>query len=506
MGAAPRGADNASVPSRLSSLDSSFLRVESPSAHMHVGWFSALELSPGEERLDAAALIAQIESRLHLAPRFRQRVVETPLGVAEPTWRDDPGFDIADHVESTGPDPLSPAAVRRSVDAFLSEQLPRDRPLWALKVIPSCGRGKAAVVGKVHHAMVDGLAAVELGLLLFDAGPEATPVEREQWRPGPETGPARILIDSIADSAVEQFRAARRVASLGLSPGQGLRMADTLRRAALSLAEDAINPAPPSPLNTEIGPARTLVKHRVQMGRALRIKREADASLNDVVLAVAAGAVRRLTARTGAQPENLRVMVPVSVRRDGDGRGEGNRITFAFVDLPAGEPSALARLERVREQMGELKSSGRVAGTEILLRSVGSLPEPLKRRAARLAASPRLYNLTVSNVPGPRIPLYAAGARVRSIYPVIPIPEEHALSLGVLSYDDGLHFAAYADPVALPDAARLPVMIEESLEELAVAVRPPPERAKVPARRRGAHPRGQLSSARAGYSRDDGSA
>ena len=465
---------------------------------MHVGWFSALELPPGQERLDSAALIAQIESRLHLAPRFRQRVVETPLGVAEPTWRDDPEFAIEDHIGVAGPDPLSPAAVRRSVDGFLSEQLPRDRPLWALKLIPSCGRGRAAVVGKVHHAMVDGLAAVELGLLLFDAGPEATPVRREEWRPDQETGPVRVLIDSIADSAVEQFRAARRVASLGLSPGQGLRVADTLRRAALSLAEDAINPAPPSPLNTEIGPQRTLVKHRIAMTRALRIKHHVNCSLNDVVLTVAAGAMRKLTAHAGSEPEDLRVMVPVSVRGEGDGQGQGNRITFAFADLPAGEPSALARLERVREQMDELKSSGRVAGTEILLRSVGSLPEPLKRRAAKLAASPRLYNLTVSNVPGPRIPLYAAGARVRSIYPVIPIPEEHALSLGVLSYDGGLHFAAYADPVALPDAARLPVMIEESLEELATALRPPADRVRGRGHRRGAHARPPLGSARAG--------
>ena len=494
MVARPQGADHASVPTRLSSLDSSFLRVETPSAHMHVGWYSALELPRGAERLDADALIAQIESRLHLAPRFRQRVVEAPLGVAEPAWHDDPDFDMANHVTVLDDGPLHPAAVRHAVDGFLSTQLPRDRPLWELLVMPGCGRGKAAVVGKVHHAMVDGLAAVELGLLLFDAGPEASPVEPEEWRPAPDNGPVRVLLDSIADSAIEQFRAARQVASLGLQPGRGLRMADTLRRAALSLAEDAINPAPPSPLNVEIGPRRTLVKHRLSMARALRIKQQADASLNDVVLAIAAGAVRRLELKTGADPKDLRVMVPVSVRQEGE--AGGNRITFAFVDLPAGEHSPLARLERVRTQMTELKESGRVAGTDALLRSVGSLPEPLKRRAARLAASPRLYNLTVSNVPGPRIPLYAAGARVRSIYPVIPIPEEHALSLGVLSYDDGLHFAAYADPEALPDARRLPVMIEEAVEELAAAVASPVPH---PARRRGAHTRATLGSDHVGY-------
>ena len=482
----------------MSSLDASFLRVESPAAHMHVGWFSALELPRGVAQLDAEALIEQIGSRLHLAPRFRQRVLEAPLGVAEPGWKDDPTFDIRRHVAVHSGPPLSPAAVRRAVDDFLSEQLPRDRPLWSLLVLPSVDRNRAAIVGKVHHAMVDGLAAVELGLLLFDAGPEAAPVRPAEWRPGVEDGPVKVLIDSIADSAVEQFRTARRVAALGLSPGAGLRIADTVRKAAFSLAEDAINPAPASPLNVPIGPRRTLVKHRVSMSRALRIKNDAHASLNDVVLAVSAGALRRLALRTGDDPIDLRVMVPVSVRRPDDEPGEGNRITFAFVDLPVSDASAVARLERVRVQMAELKDSGRVAGTEILLRSVGSLPEPLKRRAARLAASPRLYNLTVSNVPGPRIPLYAAGARVRSIYPVIPIPEDHALSLGVLSYDDGLHFAVYADPEAVPHAARLPVMLEEAVEELAVAVRPSDNLPERLPRRRGAHTRKPLNPARAG--------
>jgi WS/DGAT/MGAT family acyltransferase len=234
------------------------------------------------------------------------------------------------------------------------------------------------------------------------------------------------------------------------------------------------------------------------MTRALAIKTHAGASLNDVILAIAAGALRRLAVRQCQEPCDLRVMVPVSVRRPDEDRGQGNRITFAFVDLPVSERSPTARLERVREQMAALKESGEVAGTEILLRSVGSLPEPLKRRAAKLAASPRLYNLTISNVPGPRIPLYAAGARVRSIYPVIPIPEDHALSLGVLSYDDGLHFAVYADPEALPDAGRLPVMLEEATEELAAAVRPTGARAEQPRRRRGAHERNSLTSTRAG--------
>jgi diacylglycerol O-acyltransferase / wax synthase len=203
------------------------------------------------------------------------------------------------------------------------------------------------------------------------------------------------------------------------------------------------------------------------------LRRGRDATLNDVVLTVCAGALRRLMLQAGEQPIDLRVMVPVNVRAADDSRRAGNRISFAFVDLPISEPAPAARLEKVHATMAELKRSGKIAGTDLLLRSTGSLPEPLKTRAARLAASSRLYNLTISNVPGPRLSLYAAGARVRSVYPVIPIPDGHALSFGVLTYDDRVHFSAYVDPDALPRAGRLAMMLEDSVEELAAATQLP---------------------------------
>jgi diacylglycerol O-acyltransferase / wax synthase len=170
--------------------------------------------------------------------------------------------------------------------------------------------------------------------------------------------------------------------------------------------------------------------------------------------------------QAGEQPRDLRVMVPVNVRDENSPEAQGNRIAFAFVELPVSEAEPSARLTRIHQTMSELKSSGKVAGTDLLLRSAGALPEPFKKRAAQLAASPRLYNLTISNVPGPRLPLFAAGARVRSIYPVIPIPDGHALSFGVLTYDKHVHFSAYVDPDALPRSGRIPIMLEDALEEL----------------------------------------
>jgi WS/DGAT/MGAT family acyltransferase len=454
---------------RLSALDSSFLRVETPTAHMHIGWSSTLELPPGLQRLDSAALVARIASRLHLVPRFRQRLVQTPLSLNEPMWRDDPDFDLARHVTVVDDPYRAWGRSRELTDAFLSEQLPRDRPLWALLVAPRVGRDRALVVGKIHHAMVDGIGAVELGMLLFDASPDAAAGVPVHWQPAPANGPVRRVVDALTDSAVDQFRAARQAASLGLSPARGLRMADTVRRAAMSLADDAVRPAPPSYLNVPIGPRRTLRTHAIATERLRSVGKSAGVTLNDTVLTVTAGMLRRLAREHDEPARDIRIMVPVNVKRDGEAHDAGNRITFGFIDLPVAERRPLRQLALIHSTMDELKRSGRIAGSDALLRALGAMPEPVKRRAARLAASPRLYNLSVSNVPGPGFPLYAAGARVRAIHPVIPIPDHHALSVGVLTYDGRAHFSAYADPDALPRLSRLATMLEDAVEELSIA-------------------------------------
>lgn len=452
---------------RLSTLDTSFLRVETPSAHMHVGWMATLELPDGVGELDPDKLAERIAARLHLAPRFRQLVAPAPLG--EPIWVDDPEFRLDRHFA------VEPGPVRgrhdleRLAGSFLSQQLDRGKPLWQIVVVPRAGPGRAAILGKVHHAMVDGIAAVELGALLFDLAPDAALPEPGDWQPEP-AGTLRIAVDAVADSALEQFRAARRVAALGMRPRSSLRVAESMRRAALSLAEDVINPAPDSFVNATIGPRRALVTEPVELARLEAIKRSREAKLNDVVLAVVAGALRRYAALADAPPQPLRAMVPVSVRAADDAASAGNRITFAFVDLPVDEPDPERRLVLVRERVGELKRSGRIAGSDALLRSLVQLPGFLKERAARLAASPRMYNLAVSNVPGPRVPLYAAGAVVESIYPVIPTSDGHAIAIGVLTYRESLHFSAYVDPDALPDAGELGTLFRNAVGELEHAV------------------------------------
>ncbi len=475
---------------RLSPLDASFLRLETKNAHMHVGWCSVLELPPGRESLDADLLRARILARIHHAPRFRQRVAPMPLG--EPAWVDHTEFDIREHIElADGADPTSERRLRELTDAYLSRQLDRRRPLWGILVVPRLEGERAAIVGKVHHAMVDGIAAVELGMLLFDPAPDPGASESEVgWRPRPLPSPARLALDSVADTAVEQFRTARRVASLGLSPGRSLRVAGTMRRAAFSLAEDAVRPAPSSFLNRPIGARRTLTTRQLPFEHLQRLKDASGAKLNDIVLAGVAGAMRRLSALVEEEPSPLRVMVPVNVRGNGDEQADGNRITLGFIELPAEEADPVARLVLIRRQTAELKRSDRIEGSDALLRYMGQLPGPLKSRAASFAASPRMSNLTVSNIPGPRTPLYAAGATVKTIYPVIPISEGHTLSVGVLSYDGKLHFSAYADPEALPEAAELRSLLPAAFTELSRAFERRPgtpgvKRRRAPARARG---------------------
>jgi WS/DGAT/MGAT family acyltransferase len=457
---------------RLSPLDASFLRIETKSAHMHVGWHADLALAPGHPPLDALELRRRIAAKLHLAPRFRQRLRDAPVG--EPFWTDDARFRISDHVKVTAA-LTEPGELRAASDEFFSRRLDRDRPLWEILVVPRAGPGHAAVLGKVHHAMVDGIAAVELGMLLFDLEPHPACPEPVPWTPERAHSPARVAVESLKDAALEQFRAARQAAGIGLRPGHALRSADSVRRAALSLAGDLARPAPASFLRGDLSPRRVLVPARADLERVKAVARSLGVKLNDVVLAAVAGSLRSLAEIVDAPPTPQRAMVPISTRSE-DERG-GNRITFAFVDLPVDVADPGARLREVVHQMAALKRSGYARGTDILLRGAGLLPGPLKDGVARVASSPRTHSLTVSNVPGPTVPLYAAGARVLSIHPLIPISEGHSLSVGVVSYGGQLHFGVYADPTALPEAARLEGLLPaafEQLEELTLASRPAP--------------------------------
>jgi diacylglycerol O-acyltransferase / wax synthase len=464
---------------RLTSLDSSFLRVETPNAHMHVAWTGVFDPHPVRPRPAVASLRVAVAVRLRHVPRFRQRLAFPPLAVAEPSWVDDPGFDVANHVVeletaasrprrprlvSAAGEPLPFARFRALADELLSRPLDRARPLWQIALAPELEGGQVGVVCRIHHALVDGKSAVELALLLLDASPDAEPGEPDDWEPAPPPGAARLALDAMVDGAGEGLRAAGGLARLARSPRRGAgRIADTLRHTALAVEADLLRPAPSSFVNPPIGPRRTLLRARAPVAQLLAIREASGTTLNDVCLAAVAGAMRDLSLSRRELPGPLKAMVPVSVRGEGEREALGNRISFAFVELPAQLRSPTERLARVHEQTAAFKRDARPAGTEMLLGALGMLPAPLKDAAARAAASPRIYNLTVSNVPGPRVPVYMLGAELAEVHPVVPIPEGHALAIGIFTYRDNAFFGIHADPEALPEVNRLPAALSAAI-------------------------------------------
>lgn len=453
---------------RLSAIDGSFLRVETPNAHMHVAWSATFRVPAGARRPTLERLRRSIAGRLENLPRFRRRIAYPPPGMGEPFWVDDPEFDVGRHVLLLGmPNTeLDDHRFAFLCDGVLSSPLPRDRPLWEVRLAPRLSDGRCGLVAKLHHALVDGKAAVEVALLLFDTEPQVAPAIPRPWRPAPRPGAGRLAVQALAYGAEDSLRAARSAARLAATPvGGAARIAGTLRRAALAAGEDLLRPAPSSLLNQRIGPRRTLVRHSVRVEDVQAARGADGATLNDVCLATVAGALRELAIARGESPRVLKAMVPVSVRQS-DEEALGNRITLAFVRLPLDEPSAHGRLSRVRGATAAFKRANRPAGTEALLGTLGLLPDSLRGPAARAVASPRVYNLTVSNVPGPPVPLFMLGAELLEAHPVVPIAERHALSVGIFTHLEKLHFGLYADPDAFPQVSQLPRALDVSLGAL----------------------------------------
>jgi WS/DGAT/MGAT family acyltransferase len=431
---------------------------------MHVGFYAPVALPDGCEKLDVGELRARIAGKIHLLPKFRKQLTAAPLG-AEPSWEDDPNFRLTRHVNEL---PVTFAGLGLSglTDAFFSKPLRRDRPLWEIVVVPRTEPGQAVVLGKVHHAMVDGVGAVELGMLMFDVDPDAVIEPPVPWNPAPPATRSKIVLGALSDMAAAHARATGATFALARSPRRATSAALAIARTAASTANDLARPVPTSYLNPDIGPERTLMTHRIDIGRMLEVKRRAGITLNDAVLAVCAGALRRFALRCGEPPDDLRVLIPVSTRRNGHERATGNQITFVFIELPVSAEDPEERLRLVVERTRRLKGDGRIQGSSAVIAGLDLVPGPARDVLARLSAAPQLFNLVISNVPGPRVPIYVAGSRVEAIHPVIPNVDRHALSIGVVSYGGGLNFGCYADPKALQSVGELAPALEDAMAEL----------------------------------------
>jgi len=476
---------------RLSAIDGSFLRVESPSAHMHVAWSATFRAPANGARPSLPRLRRHIAGRLERVPRFRRRLAYPLPGMGEPFWVDDPDFDVAHHVLPLGTldAELDDGGFELLCDSVLSSQLDRARPLWEIRLAARLSGGRCGLVAKIHHALVDGRSAVEVAQLLFDVEPREVAQLPARWEPEPAPGQAGLAASAVAAGAQEALRAARGAARLAGQPRAGAsRIAGTLRRAALAAGEDLLRPAPSSALKARIGPRRTLVRHSVELERVREAKGGPEATVNDVCLAVAAGALRALAQARGEEPRPLKAMVPVDVRQDDAGTALGNRISFAFVELPLDVPTGRGRLARIRRATAAFKQDGTPAGRQTVLAALGLLPDALRGVAARAVAGPRTYNLTISNVPGPDFPLYMLGAELTEAHPVVPIAQGHSLSIGIFRYLQRLHFGFYADPEAFPQVRALPAAIDAALRELLLPARVQAKRSRPggPVRARGA--------------------
>jgi len=446
---------------RLSPLDASFLAVETPTAHMHVGWAAIFEPPDGGLRPSFEELRRHIACRLPRAPRYRQMLRSVPFGINAPVWVDDPDFDVSRHVVRTTSGSLTDV-----VEESMSKALPRNRPLWQVWIAERLDDGRIGVVGKAHHCMVDGIAAVELGTLLLDPDPVAPPPERDVWIPQPAPSGSELFARGVADLARSQLDLAAIPARAARSPRRALELASRARRAAAAML-DAARPARLMPqLNPQISPHRQLGLLDRPVDDLLRIKRAFGVKLNDVVLAACAGGVRAFLKKRGENPTRLKTMVPVNVRGSGEADQLGNRISFMFVDLPCDEPDPVRRLREIHAGTSDLKRAGKAEGADDVVRSLGFAPSPVQRVVSRLISSPRTFNLTVSNIPGPREPLYMLGCPLDEVYPVVPIPERHALSIGVTTVGEGAFFGLYADPRSLPGIDGLAGEIDLAIDEL----------------------------------------
>ena len=448
-------------PARLSALDAAFLSLESDHAPMHVGWAALFAPRADGSRPSYEAVRAHIAGRLPRAPRYRQRLASVPLGLGDPVWIDDRGFDIAHHVRRARHSDFG-----RLVDDVLSTPLDHERPLWELWIAEQTDGGHVGVVGKAHHCLVDGLAAVELMALLLDTErePETGAAGEGVWTPRPV--PTALLL--ARDAVGHQLHQALGLAKLPLrwarSPEELRALPGQTWRAARHIARTAAPLAPPSRLNGDMTAARHLARHSRPMDDLRTIRRRFGTTVNDILLSASAGALRTLALERDEPASDVKAMVPVSIEAPGE--QWGNRIAFLFLELPCAEADPVWRLRDIHVAMRDRKRDGEPHGADSVLGAVAYAPRRLRRLASKIIASPQLSNLTISNIPGPQFPLYLMGCEVKHAFPVVPLTAGHGISIGMTSIHGRAGFGVYAQAELAGDADRIAQAIGDEIEQL----------------------------------------
>jgi diacylglycerol O-acyltransferase / wax synthase len=457
---------------RLTAVDASFLHNEGRSSHMHVGGITIFEGPPPA----FTDFLDQIRGRLHLVPRYRQKLAQPPLETGRPVWVDDPNFNLEYHVRHTAlPEPGSEEQLRLLTARIFSQRLDRSKPLWETWFVEGLEDNRFAMVSKTHHALIDGISGVDLLTVLFDLTPVPQEVETpgEEWEPEPEPSTVDLVGAGVRGLLRTATEVVGRAASAASHPERAVSNAREAIEGVSEIAWAGLNPAPENPLNVEIGPHRRVGLVRSELADLKRIKDALGGTVNDVVLTIVSGALRRWLHSRGVRTEGLelRGLVPVSIRGEDERNQLGNRIAAMRGPLPVYIADPVARLRFVKQAMDGLKESKQALGAEVIASVNNFAPPTILAQASRINFSTRLFNLIVTNVPGPQFPLYVMGRELQELFPIAFLPENHALAIAIMSYNGRMNFGLLADYDALPDLDVILDGLVESRDELLRAAR-----------------------------------
>src|SRR4051794_22555849 len=467
---------------RLTALDAASPALGPPRAPLQVGW----PLRFGGEPPPLSTLRRHMDARLDRLPRFRRRLADLPGGIA---WVDDAGFDIARHVHQVSlPDPAGTVELRELAGRLLSQPLDRARPLWRMYLVDGLNDG-FALIGQAHHALVDGIAAIEVAVLLFDDGTELVP---STWRAAPGPSNAHAATDAARARVGGGLRAMAGAARAATHP-RGT--AGALREAAGALTA-AASPAPPTSLDRSVTNQRIVAFGSAPFDEVRAVGKRRGATVNDVLLAATTIALGRALARRGERPHALKTLIPVSTRAPGTAADLGNAVSFAAIELPLGEPDPTNVLRTVRDRTRAAKEGGTARPLAALAQAGDLLPAVGRRAIARTAIRLASFNAVVSNVPGPPVELHLLGRPLHSIHPAVPLIEGHGLTVCGLSYGGRLWLGVYADAAVVPDVLDVARDIEAAFDPPPLAPERRPRRDDTRGRSRPRARRGEQRAAR----------
>ncbi|MCW3025944.1 MAG: acyltransferase, partial [Solirubrobacterales bacterium] len=418
---------------------------------MHIGGVTIVEGPPPAME----DFLEQIRRRLHLVPRYRQKLAHTALDSGRPVWIDDPSFNLDYHIRHTAlPAPGRWEQLQDLTARIFSQQLDRSKPLWEMWLIEGLEDDRFALITKTHHSLIDGIAGVDLATVLFDLSPDPPPVTNSgrPWQPHSEPGTVQLVAAGLAGALRAGVELAEGAIDALSHPERAIARAREAAEGVGEIIWAGLNPAPETPLNVPIGPHRRFVGITSELEDFKAVKNAFGGTVNDVVLAIVAGAMRSFLISRGRRTDGveMRALVPVSVRTEDERLGVGNRLVVMRGPLPVYIADPLNRLRFVSRAMEGLKESKQALGAEVIAGAQNFAPPTILAQASRLNFSTRLFNLIVTNVPGPQFPLYVLGREMLKAIPVAFLPENHALAIAIMSYNGQMNFGLLGDFDALP--------------------------------------------------------